>query len=144
MRKRTITRLAFISRTAAAAATVTILPRHAFAGPNDKLNMACVGVGGRVLLDPGVRRARATETTEQRILSLHPPGVKAPRRKARGRHDAGPVRRRRGPRKRQVGGAVAAPLEDLVGRGPVLGGEQVRWRHPDALLRGSMACGKGG
>jgi predicted dehydrogenase len=46
-RKRRITRRDFLKGTAAAAATVTIIPRHALAGPNDKMNVACIGCSGK-------------------------------------------------------------------------------------------------
>ncbi|MFC1561552.1 Gfo/Idh/MocA family protein [candidate division KSB1 bacterium] len=47
-----ISRRSFIGKTAAAAAAFTIVPRHVLGGPgqiapSDKLNIACVGVGGK-------------------------------------------------------------------------------------------------
>ena len=47
-----ISRRDFMNRAAAAAATFTIVPRYvlggkAFAAPSDKLNIACIGIGGR-------------------------------------------------------------------------------------------------
>ncbi len=52
----TISRRNFIGKTAVAAGVFTIVPSHVFGGPgrtapNDKLNIACVGVGGRGRLD---------------------------------------------------------------------------------------------
>ncbi|MHC4502449.1 MAG: Gfo/Idh/MocA family oxidoreductase [Planctomycetota bacterium] len=47
-----MTRRSFV-KGAAAAATVTILPRHVLSGPNDKLGMACVGCGGKGESDIG-------------------------------------------------------------------------------------------
>ena len=49
--KKTVSRRAFLETTAAVAAGITIVPRHAVAGlghkaPSDKLNIAAVGVGG--------------------------------------------------------------------------------------------------
>ena len=49
-KKRSISRREFIGKTAAAAA-FTIVPRYVLGGngytaPSDKLNMACIGVGG--------------------------------------------------------------------------------------------------
>ncbi len=46
MSRRRMTRRAFLKGAAATAATVTIVPHRAFAGP-DKLNVACVGCGGK-------------------------------------------------------------------------------------------------
>ena len=47
-----ITRRSFIGRTAIAATAFTILPRHVLGGqgfvpPSDKLNIACIGIGGK-------------------------------------------------------------------------------------------------
>jgi len=47
----TITRRGFISTSASAIAGLTIIPAHAVSGlghmaPSDKLNIACVGIGG--------------------------------------------------------------------------------------------------
>lgn len=50
--KNGITRRSFIGRTAMATAAFTILPRHVLGGkgfvaPSDKLNIACIGIGGK-------------------------------------------------------------------------------------------------
>ena len=47
-----ITRRSFIGRTALATTAFTILPRHVLGGkgfvaPSDKLNIACIGIGGK-------------------------------------------------------------------------------------------------
>ena len=42
-----VSRRRFMKGIAATAATVMILPRHVLAGPNDKLNVACIGCGGK-------------------------------------------------------------------------------------------------
>jgi len=49
--KKNFSRRAFLGTTAAVAAGITVVPRHAVAGlghqaPSDKLNLACVGIGG--------------------------------------------------------------------------------------------------
>lgn len=46
----------FLGSAAAAAATITIVPRHVLGGPgfkspSDKLNVACVGIGGKGFSD---------------------------------------------------------------------------------------------
>ena len=50
MEKTTVTRREFVSAAGAAAAALTIVPRHVVAGgktpPSEKLNIAGVGVGG--------------------------------------------------------------------------------------------------
>ncbi len=51
-----MTRRSFLSGAAAAAATITIVPRHVLGGPgyqapSDKLNVACVGIGGKGYTD---------------------------------------------------------------------------------------------
>ncbi|MHC4505348.1 MAG: Gfo/Idh/MocA family oxidoreductase, partial [Planctomycetota bacterium] len=51
-RKRSITRRTFV-KGAAAAATVMILPKHVLSGPNGKLNIACIGCGGKGGSDSG-------------------------------------------------------------------------------------------
>jgi len=50
--KRGITRRTFV-KGAAAAATVMILPKHVLSGPNGKLNIACIGCGGKGGSDSG-------------------------------------------------------------------------------------------
>jgi len=52
MRRQQMSRRGFLGSAAGLAATVTIIPRHVLGGdgtkaPSDKLNIACVGVGGR-------------------------------------------------------------------------------------------------
>ncbi len=54
--KNGITRRSFIGRTALATATFTIIPRHVLGGkgyiaPSDKLNIACIGIGGKGVED---------------------------------------------------------------------------------------------
>jgi len=45
--RRNLTRRNFMKGFAATAATVMVLPRRVLAGPNDKLNVACIGCGGK-------------------------------------------------------------------------------------------------
>ena len=52
MTRSRVSRREFLGSAAAMAASVTIVPRHVLGGeagpaPSDKLNIACVGVGGR-------------------------------------------------------------------------------------------------
>ncbi|MFZ1291362.1 MAG: twin-arginine translocation signal domain-containing protein, partial [Melioribacteraceae bacterium] len=54
--KNGITRRSFIGRTALATAAFTIIPRHVLGGkgyiaPSDKLNIACIGIGGKGVED---------------------------------------------------------------------------------------------
>ncbi len=47
-----MTRRSFIGKTTLATAAFTILPRHVLGGkgfiaPSDKLNIACIGIGGK-------------------------------------------------------------------------------------------------
>src|SRR5262245_26735163 len=66
--KGTLTRREFLGTTAMAAAAFTIVPRHVLGGPgyvapSDKLNIACIGVGGQ-------GRSDVTNVGTQNIVAL--------------------------------------------------------------------------